>query len=165
MTGGGWGLRGDGWSSGTEVCAEQERGGGDGDKGEEDEEGARGKSRGGGGGKGFDGLRGAGGEGEAVLALGDEQCDFFGGAIAVIELGKAGPELADGGADNTVGGRVEVPAAAEKFLADLGLVDRFAGAREVTFAEVPEEFAGTGRPVKWGAGEDAGQQFLLGWAN
>ena len=117
------------------------------------------------GGKEFSGLGGSGREAEAVLALGDEHCDFFGGAIAVIELGKAGPELADGGADNTVGGRVEVPAAAEKFLADLGLVDRFAGAREVTFAEVPEEFAGTGRPVKWGAGEDAGQQFLLGWAN
>jgi hypothetical protein len=110
-------------------------------------------------------LRGAGCEGEAVLAFGDDEGDDLAGAVVVVELGEAGAELADGGANNAVGGGVEVAAAAEEFLTDLGFVDGIAGAGEVTFAEVAEEFAGAGRPVKRGAGEDAGQELLLRRAN
>ena len=76
---------------------------------------------------GSGGIEGSGFKAQAVLAFGDVEFEGFAGAFGGVELGEASAELADGGADNAVGGGIEVRAAAEEFIADLCLVDGLAG--------------------------------------
>lgn len=77
---------------------------------------------------GSGGLEGAGLKAQAVLAFGNVEFEGFAGAFGGVEFGEAAAELADRGANNAVGGRIEVRATAEEFLADLSFVDRLAGA-------------------------------------